>query len=156
MPAYNSLGYEIGKVHKALRAQFQALLTPHGVTVQQFEVMRTLKSDSGTTAAQLVECIISDSSTIMSIINRLELKGLIVRKPDESDRRTKRIYLTTEGRKLTENLNGIADQYNDHIQHCLTTKELHMLKLLLSKLYHYSQTDAESREKEKNICQQQR
>ena len=150
MTAYRSLGFEIAKVHKALKAQFQELLTPYGLTVQQFEVMRTLKTDSGITAAQLVERIISDSSTMMSILKRLESKALIIRRPDENDRRTKLIYLTEEGQELMENLTVLVDRHNRRLYDCCSVKELQIFKHVLSNLYTFSQINKGSHHKVKD------
>jgi DNA-binding MarR family transcriptional regulator len=140
MTIYNSLGYEIAKAHKSLKSKYQEVLKPHGVTVQQFEVIRTLKTYSGITAAQLVEHIISDSSTMMVILNRLESKKLIKRKSDERDRRTKRIYLTKEGQNLVDNLMVLADRYNSELQSFCSPKELQVMKQVLSKLIVFSKT----------------
>jgi MarR family transcriptional regulator, transcriptional regulator for hemolysin len=141
MTTYNSLGYEIAMAHKSLKAKFQKVLKPHGVTVQQFEVMRVLMTSSGITAAQLVEYIISDSSTMMVILNRLESKNLITRKPDETDRRTKLIYLTKLGQNLVKNLMSLAEQYNSEIQKCCSDKELKTIRQVLSKLSAFSVID---------------
>lgn len=141
MKKYSSLGYDIAKVSKALRTQFNGLLKPYGVTVQQFEIMRILQTDSGVTAAQLVERIISDSSTIMSILKRMESKKLIHRKPDENDRRTKQIYLTSKGEHLVKDLTAIANQYNTNMQNCCSDEERQSLRQVLSKLYSFSKTD---------------
>jgi DNA-binding MarR family transcriptional regulator len=116
LTAYKSLGYEIAKAHKALKAKFQRVLKPHGITVQQFEVLGTLKVDSGITASQLVDLTISDSSTMMVILNRLELKKLIIRRSDEKDRRTKRTYLIPKGQGFVKNLMIPAARYNRKVQ----------------------------------------
>lgn len=141
MTAYRSLGYEVAKVHKALRARFQRVLTPYGVTVQQFEVMRELKTKTGLTAAQLVESVISDSSTMMSILKRLESKALIVRRPDENDRRTKMIHLTENGQNLVKKLMRVADQHNRRVENCCSPEELQIFRQILSKLYTHSQDE---------------
>jgi DNA-binding MarR family transcriptional regulator len=143
MTAYNSLGYEIAKVHKALKAKYQEVLKSYGVTVQQFEVLRNLKIYSGISAAQLVEYIISDSSTMMVILKGLESKKLIIRKSDEKDRRTKRIFLTKEGQRLVENLMVLGDKYNMEMQKCCSDKELQVVKRVLSKLFAFSKTDGD-------------
>lgn len=147
MSVYKSLGYEIAKVHKAIRAQFQKLLKPCGVTVQQFEVMRILKTESGSTAAQLVERIISDSSTIMSILKRLESKAFITRRQDETDRRSNLIYLSKEGQSLMDDLMIRVERYNKQMHDCCTEKEIEIFKHVLSKLYEFSITNIEGQNK---------
>ena len=144
MTIYTSLGYGIAKAHKAMRAHFQEILRPYGVTVPQFEVMRILKTESGLTAAQLVERIISDSSTIMSILQRLKSKSLIRRKADESDRRQKLIYLTKEGELLLDNLAVLVDRHYEQMHDRCTPEELEIFRRVLSKLCGFCQTDKEN------------
>ena len=116
----------------------------YGVSVQQFEVLRILKTDSGLTAAQLVDHIVSDSSTMMSILKRLEAKVLIVRRPDENDRRNKLIYITGEGQALVDNLSALVDHYNRKLSECCTGKELAVFRHVLAKLFEYSQSEIEN------------
>lgn len=147
---YHSLGFEIAKVHYAIRAQFQELLKPYGITVQQFEVMRILSKKSGITAAQLVDLMISDSSTIMFLLNQLESKMLIIRKKDKSDRRIKLIYPTREGSDLTEKLIDLTDHYNKLVFECCSDKELKNFKFVLEKLYSFSKSHKVNRHPQKD------
>ncbi|MGD9210820.1 MAG: MarR family transcriptional regulator [Desulfobacteraceae bacterium] len=143
MTAYRSLGYEIAKLHKALRSHLQELLLPYDITVQQFEALRILKTDAGITATQLVERMMSDSSTIMSILKRLESKALIMRRPAENDRRTKLIFLTEKGRNMMAKLAVLADQRNKRIQACCSDEEWQVLENILSKLHNFCRSERE-------------
>jgi DNA-binding MarR family transcriptional regulator len=135
LDSITSLGYEIAKIHKAFRAKFQGVLTPFDVTVQQFEVLRTLNANPGITAAQLVERITSDSSTMMSILKRLESKALIERRPDRKDGRIKRIVMTEGGRDLMNVLADHIDGYNRRLLACCSAEDLQLFKQVLTKLW---------------------
>ena len=80
---------------------------------------------------------------MMSILKRLESKALIIRRPDEDDRRTKLIYLTEKGEDLVENLIVIAVRHNQYMHDYFSAKELQIFKHILSKLYSFSQTHRE-------------
>jgi DNA-binding MarR family transcriptional regulator len=134
MTAYKSLGYEIAITHKFLKAGLQRVLNPYDVTVQQFEVLRTLMIYEGVTAVKLVDYVISDSSTIMALLKRLEDKGLIIRTSDEKDRRTKLISLTGQGRLLIGELMQAAERFNSGIQDCCSAEEFEVVRKVLKRL----------------------
>lgn len=131
------LGHELARTHLTLKSIIQDLLKPHGVTVQQFEVLRRVAAEEGLTASLLVHRIVSDSSTMMSILARLQSKGLITRRTDKSDRRIKRIYLTPTGRGLVLELTVIADDHNREMVSQLSAEELSTFRRVLDKLYDY-------------------
>ena len=143
MSKTNTIGYEIAKVHKAMRAQFNRLLKPYGVTVQQFEIMKFLGKNNGITAAQMVEILVSDSSTIMSTMKRLEAKNIITRRPDERDRRNKLNYLTEQGKSILKDILEVVARYDQQvIKHC-APEELETFSRVLSRLYDFSQRSIE-------------
>lgn len=136
---YQSIGYEIAKIHKALRSKLQSILEPYGITVQQFEVMRVLGAEEVLTAAQLVDHLISDSSTIMSILKNLESKGMLERQPDERDHRIKRINLTEKGNMLLSQSMLSVLRHNTQMHERCTDNELAILRHVFAKLHVYAE-----------------
>lgn len=49
---------------------------------------------------ELADRMACDPASATGIVDRLEAKGLVVRVPDPTDRRSKRVELTAEGRRL--------------------------------------------------------
>lgn len=49
-----------------------------------------------------------DASNLTGIVDRLEARGLVVRRTPASDRRVKELVLTDEGRRLHEHLAGLG------------------------------------------------
>ena len=86
-------------MNAALRAA-EALLTPHGITVGEFDVLAALRR-GGTgavlTPTALARVAMISPAGMTNRLNRLEAAGLIVRRPDPEDRRGSRVQLTPEG-----------------------------------------------------------
>jgi len=86
-------------MNAALRAA-EALFTPHGITVGEFDVLAALRR-GGTgavlTPTALARVAMISPAGMTNRLNRLEAAGLIVRRPDPEDRRGSRVQLTPEG-----------------------------------------------------------
>lgn len=50
---------------------------------------------------QLATELVCDASNISQLVARLEARGLVVREPDPTDRRTRRVSITAEGRRTS-------------------------------------------------------
>jgi DNA-binding MarR family transcriptional regulator len=68
------------------------------VTAIQFAVLQALWQRRGATATELSDYLVIDSATITGVIDRLSKTGALERRPDPSDRRAYRLYLTASGK----------------------------------------------------------
>lgn len=97
-----SPGFWIYRVHMlgtaALRKALQA--KGHDVTPEQLTVMARLFEQEGMNQSQLGEKVLKDRHNMTRILNLLEKKGLIERRPDGNDKRAYRLYLTENGRSV--------------------------------------------------------
>lgn len=73
-----------------------------GLTGSQFDVIVTLGDLSGMTCKDLGEKTLITKGTLTPVLDRLEAKGLVVRKKGEQDARQTYISLTPEGQKVYE------------------------------------------------------
>ncbi|OBZ10092.1 MULTISPECIES: MarR family winged helix-turn-helix transcriptional regulator [Bacillales] len=90
-------------VNRRLNAMFRELM-PHDLTVDQFTVMRYLRTRDKSTSSELADIFCVGKSSITAIINRLFGKNLITRLPDEKDRRVIYLALTEEGNRLCDGM----------------------------------------------------
>jgi DNA-binding MarR family transcriptional regulator len=72
----------------------------HGVPLSGLSVLAHLLRSGTLTATALAALEHVQPQSITRILNDLETGGLIVREPDESDRRQLRLDITSEGRAL--------------------------------------------------------
>jgi DNA-binding MarR family transcriptional regulator len=59
---------------------------------------------------QLASMLACDASNVTGIVDGLERRGLVERRPDPRDRRMKYVVLTTEGQRRREVLNASLDR----------------------------------------------
>lgn len=70
-------------------------LTPH-----QMHILRMLHERETLPMGQIAELLFCDASNVTLLVDRLEERGLIERRPDPADRRVKQIAVTPAGRRL--------------------------------------------------------
>ena len=90
----------LAKACKANRGHVGALLAEHGLHVGQEMVLVELWHDDGLRGGELALRLGVEPPTVTKMLRRLEGCGLIERRPDPTDARSFRVYLTESGRAL--------------------------------------------------------
>lgn len=75
-------------------------LAPLDLTFVEYTVLRVLE-EGEKSPSRLAEYVVRTTGGMTKIIDRLERRGLVHRVPDESDRRSVLVGVTTEGRELS-------------------------------------------------------
>jgi MarR family transcriptional regulator, organic hydroperoxide resistance regulator len=73
-----------------------------GLSPKQLHVLHRLAPGIELPMGALAENMYCDASNVTGIVDRLEERGLIERRPDADDRRVKRLAVTEEGAELRE------------------------------------------------------
>lgn len=89
--------------------QLDRRLAPLGVTTQQAALLHNAAS-GGASPGQLMEAVGTDTAGMSKLLDRLEVKGLIERRPNPSDRRSVMIELTERGLALVPELTPVFSQ----------------------------------------------
>lgn len=63
-------------------------------------VLRILMSEDGLKASEVADRAWSSPGTLTSVVNTLVRDGFVERRPDETDRRVVRLYMTDQGRSV--------------------------------------------------------
>lgn len=84
------------------KPRFAVIAAEFGLSPQQLHLLRMLSDRDSLPMGQLAELLFCDASNVTVLVDRLEERDVIMRRPDPGDRRVKRIELTTEGEKLLE------------------------------------------------------
>ncbi|NLU70451.1 MarR family winged helix-turn-helix transcriptional regulator [Streptomyces sp. HNM0574] len=85
---------------RALMAAERPVLDAHGLTMWAYTVLSHLDETPLRTQAALAETIHADKTRIIAVLDDLESRGLLTRRPDPKDRRVRLLSLTPEGRRL--------------------------------------------------------
>jgi DNA-binding MarR family transcriptional regulator len=89
-----------------VRRQFAAFVEPHGITLQQFNVLRILRGGGaeGVPTLEVAERMVEQTPGITRLLDRLEAKGFVKRQRCEKDRRQHLCWITPKGAALLEKL----------------------------------------------------
>jgi DNA-binding MarR family transcriptional regulator len=89
-----------------VRRRTARIVEPHGITLQQYNVLRILDEagDAGLPTLDVAERMIEQTPGVTRLLDRLEAKGLIRRERCPRDRRQHLCWLTAEGATLLSGL----------------------------------------------------
>ncbi len=90
-------GNAIRRLQQIAVAIFLQEAEPQGITPVQFAVLQALANAPGIDQRTLSRTIGFDTSTIASVTDRLQARGLVQRARDPADRRVRLLALTDEG-----------------------------------------------------------
>ncbi|MDH4073920.1 MAG: homoprotocatechuate degradation operon regulator HpaR [Gammaproteobacteria bacterium] len=96
----HSLPMELLKAREAAMARFRPMLRDHGVTEQQWRVIRALAHYEKIDASELARRSFLLAPSLTRILQYLEGEKLVRRLPDKKDQRRSVLMLTASGRKL--------------------------------------------------------
>ncbi len=95
-----SLPMQLLRAREAVMQRFRPMLHRHGVTEQQWRVIRALvESDAAEIGALAALCCVLPAS-LTRIVDTLEEKGLAARRPHAADQRRVIVGVTPAGRRL--------------------------------------------------------
>ena len=91
-----------------VRRAFAAVIEPHGITGQQYNVLRILRGagEKGLPTLEIAERMIEQTPGITRLIDRLETKKLVLRERCKNDRRRVWCRITRGGRELLAKLDA--------------------------------------------------
>lgn len=95
-----------------LLSRHRTLLKPHGITPEQFNILRILRGQKGKPIAlrDISDRMIDKNSNTSRLVDKLLAKGLVQREACPADRRRVDIVLTASGQQITEALKNIMDR----------------------------------------------
>ena len=96
----HSLGFRLGVASRRMSQLFAHRLKEYGISPEQWSVLHLIAGQEGLIQKEVAERSFKDKPTVTRILDVLEEKGLISRKPGEQDRRSFRLYPTDKGREL--------------------------------------------------------
>src|ERR1700686_3198972 len=97
---YTAPGYLFRRMQQIAVAIFMGESGAHDLTPVQFAALVAIHTHPGIDATRLSAVIAFDRSTLGNVIERLETKSLVERKPAREDKRVKLLYLTKSGAAL--------------------------------------------------------
>ncbi|HVA35859.1 MAG TPA: MarR family transcriptional regulator [Stellaceae bacterium] len=133
---HSAPGHLIRRLQQIAVALFMAETRTFDLTPLQYAALLGIRENPGCDQTTLANYVALDRSTIADVVERLESKALIRRKPGARDRRTKRLDLTPAGRKLVSAASSAVGAVQEMILAPLKPAERVMFMDLLRRLVH--------------------
>lgn len=109
------LGFLMHDVSRLRRTVFDGMVRPLGVTRSQWWVLANLSRHDGMIQSDLANVLDLGKAALGGLIDRLEATELVHRRPDENDRRVKRVYLSPKGNQLIQSLTDVSHQLSERM-----------------------------------------
>jgi MarR family transcriptional regulator, lower aerobic nicotinate degradation pathway regulator len=131
---YTAPGYLFRRMQQIAVALFVEECKAFDLTPVQYAALVAISTHPGIDATRLSAVIAFDRSTLGNVIERLEAKAFIARKPTLEDRRVKLLYLTKAGAALLDDIMPSVDKAQTRMLQPLKPAERKTLLALLTQL----------------------
>jgi DNA-binding MarR family transcriptional regulator len=119
-----------------LRNYVEKMLSPYGLTVEQFHLLKNTSATSGLSQKQLCLHLGKQPANITRILDRLEKKRWIERKANPSDRRSSLVFLTAEGERVIDKVSSDLQSYSSWFVAGINDEEERIFRRVLGKIDH--------------------
>jgi len=133
------LGYRLRLAQRAVFDDFQASIGQADISPGLFGVLVIIGSNPGLKQTELAHAAMLDRSSVVPVLDKLEARGLVARRPPPDDRRVKGLWLTADGSALLRRLKRRVLAHEQRLTEALTDAERSQLFDLLERLTYAGQ-----------------
>lgn len=109
------LSFLMHDVSRMRRSAYDQFMKPLGITRAQWWVLAHLSRHDGMMQTQLADVLEVGKASLGDVIESLESGGWVDRRPDPTDKRAKRVYLTKPAQGLIKRMTSLEVEFNDRI-----------------------------------------
>jgi DNA-binding MarR family transcriptional regulator len=134
-PLASYLPYLLNRAGARIAASFAEEMRPLGASLQIWRVLAALHEKDGRRMGDLSATTSIEVSTLTRLVDAMERRKLVARRPDPDDARAVALFATVAGRRLTERILPIAGRYEQVALAGFSAREAAALKKALRRLY---------------------
>lgn len=128
------LSFLLARANAISLAEGNAALAEHGLKARSYSVLALAASDARPSQRELAEFLRLDPSQVVSLVDDLETRGLVERRPDPADRRAKVVVATEAGQALAAAARQSARSAEERVHAQLSAEDRRVLTALLRTL----------------------
>jgi DNA-binding MarR family transcriptional regulator len=125
------LSFLLARSNAISLAAGNAALAEHGLRARSYSVLLLTTDDARPSQRELAEFLRLDPSQVVSLVDDLQSRGLVVRRPDPADRRANVVVATEAGRQLAAAAGESARRAEEQVHRQLSHEERLTLTALL-------------------------
>lgn len=129
------IGYNTRRATLVIMEAFFRHMADYGLRPADFSVLSLIAHNAGITSRQLCSTLSIQPPNLVGMINQLEKRELVTRKPHPRDGRAMGLHLTIAGRRLVRQAEVTASELESAATARLSAAERRTLIELLRKIY---------------------
>ena len=129
--APSTLAFLLSQVGIHASRQFAERIAAVGLNPPLFRVLNLVEAAEGRSQQAIGQAIEVPASRMVALVDELEQRGLVERRPDPGDRRVRALYLTRKGRTKLERGRKIAADHEHELTRGMAAEDRKMLTRLL-------------------------
>ena len=130
----SNIGFLVHDVARLMRTMYDRRMAPLGLTRSQWWVLNHLYFHEGISQTELASMLDIEKATLGRLLDRMEAKAWIERRPDEKDKRTKRVFLTESAQPTLQVMRDLAAVTRDEAVRTLSHGERDVLTDILKRM----------------------
>ena len=127
------LGYRLRRAQGAMHRDFLAAVRGSDLTQKQTATLWLIGANPGVAQVSVAAALGMDRATMMALTDRLEARGLVVRKRSRIDRRRQELYVTLAGEKALRKVKARVLEHEARFKSLFEPAELQALLSALEK-----------------------
>ncbi len=128
------MGFLLNKGGQKIREAYQEALAPLGIDGKEWGVLLVLNEKGSVSQHEIGKCTHIDRTTMVSLVDELEKKGLVERQEHPTDRRSHALVLTPKGKEILPKAHKLSEAADKKFLSSLSTHEQKEIFKLLKKL----------------------
>ena len=108
VPPFRSVGFSLSSLGYAVARRFRETLKPLELEPREFALLRAVRAAEGQSQRALAERLQVPPSRMVAFVDALEGRGLMERRADPADRRTRALHLTSAGANTLQQAFAVA------------------------------------------------
>lgn len=132
--APSTLAFLLSQVGIHAARQFSERIAEVELTPPLFRVLNLIDAAEGRSQQAIGEAVEVPASRMVALVDDLEQRGLVERRPHPTDRRVRALYLTPKGRKTLARGREIAEAHEEALTRGMAAADRKRLVALLQKI----------------------
>jgi len=128
------IGYALRRAQVAVLQDFHRSMAEHDIRPAQFSVLEVIKHNPGLRQTLASFALGIKTTNFVPLLDELERRGLVGRRPIAGDRRAKGLFLTPRGSDLTARLEQLAGEHEARLVARIGAEDKARLVALLRQL----------------------
>jgi len=109
------LGYFVRRAQIWIFQDFIRTLAEVDIRPAQYSVLLVIDANRGLSQSALSETLGIERARLVRLLDSLEARKLVQRRPSRSDRRSRVLALTAQGRRALARIKTLADEHEQHL-----------------------------------------